>query len=215
MTQPAENHAKPSSKPSIVSLIVAALVGGGAAFVLTQLQFRLWIESPSDTEPPILSTRPTTAPATPTTSPTTSPSPRAVAPSPPSPVQALKNGLRVSNQSDYALRVVLLSQSPAMSNEAQTNGAQTNGAQTNGAQTNSALKRDRKPAHWDFAPSEGSQEGLLLSLPSGKLTLERGDILVAFALDGSRRYWGPYVVGETTVPVQSPATDEWQMILRP
>lgn len=206
MTQPAENHAKPSSKPSIVSLIVAALVGGGAAFVLTQLQFRLWIESPSDTEPPILSTRPTTAPTTPTTS----PSPRAVAPSPPSPAQALKNGLRVSNQSDYALRVVLLSQSPAMSNEAQTNDAQTNDAQTN-----SALKRDRKPAHWDFAPSEGSQEGLLLSLPSGKLTLERGDILVAFALDGSRRYWGPYVVGETTVPVQSPATDEWQMILRP
>ncbi|WP_026100334.1 hypothetical protein [Fortiea contorta] len=69
------------------------------------------------------------------------------------------------------------------------------------------------PAHWDFAPKEGSERGLLLSLPNGNLKLEKGDILVAFAQDGSRRYWGPYVVGETSLPRWNSPNKEWQLVL--
>ncbi|MEI6444417.1 MAG: hypothetical protein WCO29_15120 [Nostocales cyanobacterium ELA583] len=69
------------------------------------------------------------------------------------------------------------------------------------------------PAHWDFAPEEGSVKGLVLSLPQGNLRLDKGDILVAFAQDGSRRYWGPYIVGETSSPQWNPQTQEWQLVL--
>jgi hypothetical protein len=37
---------------------------------------------------------------------------------------------------------------------------------------------------------------------------------VAFAQDGSRRYWGPYVVGETSSPEWNPQTQEWQLVLQ-
>jgi len=70
------------------------------------------------------------------------------------------------------------------------------------------------PAHWDFAPGEGSANGLILSLPDGNLKLKTGDILVAFAQDGSRRYWGPYVVGETADPIWNRQTGEWQLSLK-
>jgi hypothetical protein len=72
-----------------------------------------------------------------------------------------------------------------------------------------------EPAHWDFAPGEGSRQGLILSLPNGNLKLKQGDILVAFAQDGSRRYWGPYVVGETAAPIWNSKVSEWQLILQP
>jgi hypothetical protein len=71
------------------------------------------------------------------------------------------------------------------------------------------------PVHWDFAPQEGSQTGLLLSLPEQTLDLQPGDILVGFAQDGSRRYWGPYVVGETDLPLWVAEGEEWQLILQP
>ncbi|MDP5015776.1 MAG: hypothetical protein NWQ43_00410 [Dolichospermum sp.] len=70
------------------------------------------------------------------------------------------------------------------------------------------------PAHWDFAPEEGSERGLVLSLPQANLRLKKGDILVAFAQDGSRRYWGPYVVGETSSPQWNSQTQEWQLVLQ-
>jgi hypothetical protein len=69
------------------------------------------------------------------------------------------------------------------------------------------------PAHWDFAPQEGSEKGLLLSLPDGKLQLSKGDVIVAFAQDGSRRYWGPYIVGETPLPMWDSQQKEWWLIL--
>lgn len=72
-----------------------------------------------------------------------------------------------------------------------------------------------EPAHWDFAPFEGGSKGLILSLPQADLPLKPGDILVAFAQDGSRHYWGPYVVGQTGVPVWNPRAKEWQMVLQP
>lgn len=112
---------------------------------------------------------------------------------PPAEVGPVTNGLRVSNRTTYPVRVVLL---------------------PHDAKSISQTKYS-EPVHWDFAPSEGSQAGLILSLPDGNLRLQTGDILVAFALDGSRRYWGPYSVGETAVPVQSTQSGEWQLTLQP
>jgi hypothetical protein len=189
MTQPAENHTKPATKTAFLPLILAAVAGGSIVFILSQLQFSMWIEPERQNAPPVISTNPTET--EPTDSPKTATSP-IVAASPV--VPAVKNGLRVSNRSPYALRVVLLSHQSSSSQSA---------------------KRDRRPAHWDFDPSEGGQNGLLLSLPSEKLTLKPGDVLVAFALDGSRKYWGPYIVGETAVPTQAKSTLEWQLVLQP
>jgi len=50
-------------------------------------------------------------------------------------------------------------------------------------------------------------------LPEGALSLNPGDILVAFSLDGSRRYWGPFVVGSTSKPTRTSEGAEWQLIL--
>lgn len=103
--------------------------------------------------------------------------------------------LRVSNQTAHPVRVALLSQM----------------VKANAEQPASY----DKPAHWDFAPEEGSAKGLLLSLPDREISLRQGDILVAFAQDGSQRYWGPYVVGETAIPTWGSAAEEWVLILRP
>jgi hypothetical protein len=45
--------------------------------------------------------------------------------------------------------------------------------------------------------------------------LQAGDVLVAFAQDGSRRYWGPYVVGKTTLPTWNTEQKEWSLVLQP
>ncbi|WP_373529873.1 hypothetical protein [Nostoc sp.] len=103
--------------------------------------------------------------------------------------------LRMSNQTNQPVRLALLArQSVAKS---------------------SATKQANYdvPAHWDFAPQEGSDKGLILSLPQNNLKLEKGDILVVFAQDGSRRYWGPYVVGETQLPKWNSQNREWQLVL--
>lgn len=113
-------------------------------------------------------------------SPTTSPKPSSGA--------SDRGGLRVSNQTDYPIRLALLARQPS-------------------------VKPYAKPAHWDFSPGEGSTNGLVLSLPEGKLLLAKGDVLVAFAEDGSRRYWGPYVLGETSSPVWNGEVGEWQLVL--
>ena len=104
--------------------------------------------------------------------------------------------LRMSNQTNQPVRLALLArQSVAKGGTKQTNYD--------------------VPAHWDFAPQEGSDKGLILSLPQNNLKLEKGDILVAFAQDGSRRYWGPYVVGETQLPKWNSQNREWQLVLSP
>lgn len=103
--------------------------------------------------------------------------------------------LRMSNQTQQPVRLALLARRSVAKSSGQTNYD--------------------IPAHWDFAPKEGSEKGLLLSLPKGNLKLEKGDILVAFAQDGSRRYWGPYVVGETSSPTWNPQKAEWKLVLSP
>jgi hypothetical protein len=62
---------------------------------------------------------------------------------------------------------------------------------------------------------EGGSQGLILSLPQGNLKLSKGDILVAFAQDGSRLYWGPYVVGQTPFPTWDSQAAQWQLVLQP
>ncbi|BAZ11107.1 hypothetical protein NIES4071_29330 [Calothrix sp. NIES-4071] len=99
--------------------------------------------------------------------------------------------LRLSNQTNQPVRLALLERSKQKPETSQAH----------------------IPAHWDFAPQEGSSKGLVLSLPNGKLLLAKGDVVVAFAQDGSRRYWGPYVVGESPFPVWNSQQKEWWLIL--
>jgi hypothetical protein len=102
--------------------------------------------------------------------------------------------LRMSNKTTQPVRLALL-------------------ARQSSQKSATANKITGIPAHWDFAPQEGSEKGLVLSLPQANLRLEKGDILVAFAQDGSRRYWGPYIVGETSSPQWDSQTQEWQLVL--
>lgn len=106
--------------------------------------------------------------------------------------------LRMSNQTDQPVRLALLAR------RSLAKGSESSG------QT-----QHQVPAHWDFAPKEGNEKGLILSLPNSNLKLSKGDILVAFAQDGSRRYWGPYIVGETDTPNWNPQKGEWQLVLSP
>ncbi|XWK87705.1 MAG: hypothetical protein U7127_26505 [Phormidium sp.] len=109
--------------------------------------------------------------------------------------------LRLSNQTDYPVRIAFLPKQV---------GARK--------QQSGTVKQSLygEPGHWDFAPQEGATSGLVLSLPmKGIVQLEKGDVLIAFAQDGSGRYWGPYIVGETSSPVWNRQKSEWQLILQP
>ncbi|MEB3337584.1 MAG: hypothetical protein VKJ46_08990 [Leptolyngbyaceae bacterium] len=118
----------------------------------------------------------------------------ATSPSQGIPVQGTTGQLRVGNRTDHPIRLALLARrSPTKTPQPSPYS---------------------DPTHWDFAPEEGSSQGLLLSLPEGNLKLKKGDILVAFAQDGSRRYWGPYVVGETSLPQWNSKATEWQLTLK-
>lgn len=111
---------------------------------------------------------------------------------------AVRQGeLRISNPTGYPVRVALL----AKKTEVTSSGGTTSSYDL--------------PAHWDFAPQEGGTKGLIVSLPSRNLKVQKGDILVAFAQDGSRRYWGPYVIGETALPTWNTQRTEWELILQP
>ncbi len=117
----------------------------------------------------------------------------------PPPVDAIAP-LRVSNQTDHPLRVAVLSK------RSTTTGSTPS--------SDSTASSNLEPFHWDFAPEEGSIKGLVLSLPEGDLSLQAGDVVMAFAQDGSRRYWGPYVIGETNLPAWNDKTTEWVLIVK-
>ena len=98
--------------------------------------------------------------------------------------------LRIGNRTPYPLRVVLHRRSGDSASEI--------------------------PAHWDFAPGEGGRAGLIVSLQEREpLVVHPGDVIVAFAIDGSRRYWGPNVVSETVAPFWNESDRSWTMILQP
>lgn len=117
--------------------------------------------------------------------------------------------LRLSNQTEHPVRVAFLARQdkPHSSNQSARN--------SNSAGKVLLPQLYGEPAHWDFEPGEGSSNGLILSLPAGFVRLEKGDILVAFAQDGSRLYWGPFVVGETPQPVWNQQKSEWLLTLQP
>lgn len=160
----------------ILPFFLAIAIGIIGAVILSQLQISFrWEPNLLDAPTPLVEAEPTTT---------------ATLPPPISPQEPQRDGLRVSNQTSYPLRIVLLNHGDRYSQEHST-------------------------THWDFAPMEGSIQGLLLSLPDGSLRLESGDILMAFSLDGSKRYWGPYVIGESQQVQQDGQTQEWQLTLRP
>jgi hypothetical protein len=146
------------------------------------------VPSPSATAPPVVVSP--VAPASP------------IAPPEANSAIAQAGDLRVSNQTEHPVRVALLAQIPV------------NAAASEDTSANEGTDAYNEPVHWDFAPGEGSASGLLLSLPEGELQLQKGDILVVFAQDGSRQYWGPYVVGKTAQPTWSSGTEEWQLIVQ-
>jgi hypothetical protein len=113
-----------------------------------------------------------------------------------------QGALRISNPTSYPIRVALLTKKATRNSNLATSGSE--------GQSGFDL-----PAHWDFDPQEGGSKGLIVSLPDLVIKVKPGDILVAFAQDGSRRYWGPYVVGDTPQPVWSPKAAEWQLVLEP
>lgn len=115
-----------------------------------------------------------------------------------------QGSLRVSNQTNHPVRVALLPHQPS-----------SDSANAAAADKNQLELSYGEPAHWDFAPGEGSSRGLILSLPDSTLQVESGEVLVVFAQDGSRRYWGPYVVGETPLPIWNSSNQEWQLVVRP
>ncbi len=102
-------------------------------------------------------------------------------------VKTETGALRVNNCTDRPVRLALLGKSSSQSYQ--------------------------KSIHWDLAPGEGSGRGLILSLPEEQLTLKSEDTLVIFSQDGSRLYWGPYVVEETSYPVWNQERLEWQLIV--
>lgn len=180
-------------KTTLYPLIIGILLLGIATLGLRLIQVTVWIEP----EIPDISSIPEISPpeAPKIEKPKVSPS----LPTPdtkpeksadPAEVEARQGALRVSNPTAHPIRVALLSRQ-------------------------SSDKAYSEPAHWDFSPLEGGTQGLLLSLPQGNLKLKKGDILVAFAQDGSRQYWGPFVVGETSIPVWNPEKAEWLLNLQP
>ena len=178
-----------SSKPKIHPGVLAAVVGGLLAVALSQFWLNPPIKPTQNQSPPVVETEPK-APAQTQAAQTQMPSQAIANPQP------VSGGLRVKNQTPFPIRLVLLTQ-PTPS------------------QSTATAPADQEPVHWDFAPEEGSDAGLIMSLPEGDLRLQPADILVGFAVDGSRRYWGPYVVGETASPQKQPKSGEWQLTLRP
>lgn len=100
--------------------------------------------------------------------------------------------LRVGNRTDRSVRIVLFSRVTAQN-----------------------VWKAIEPLNWDFAPNEGGKEGLLLSLPNYKIAIGKGDVIFAFATDGSRTYWGPNIIGETDAPFWDSQNKEWSMVLQP
>jgi hypothetical protein len=211
-------------KLKLYPTIIGVLGLGLLVLLLSRLSDSSWFEATSPEA--IVTPRPKPLPSgspegvpsrSPTPQPTITPSPAATVVAPESTSNATPNSipvvrqgqLRVSNQTAHPVRVVLLSQKFEPPKQSGTINSNLSSAMID----SSSLYNE--PAHWDFAPQEGSTRGLILSLPDGNLQVKDGDVLVMFAQDGSRRYWGPYVVGQMSLPVWNSETSEWQLTLQP
>ncbi len=187
------NEMKAKGNPAIKIALAAAVLILGGWLVLRRFQIEVAVTAPDSI--PIIKTDPSqsgeqkpseTVGQTPSTD---KPNPAMAA--------ARQGSLRVSNRSSHPLRIALLSRQP----------------KTIDAKSGTTSAGSSAPVHWDFSPSEGSEKGLLVSLPDRTITLKKGDVVVAFAQDGSQRYWGPYVVGETAQPAWSSQSAEWELVL--
>jgi hypothetical protein len=191
--------------PTVIGVVVLGLVALLASRVeFTVVEPGIPPDSSLESELPPVVEQPAVRSPQASSSPTISPSPLPTTPTPTTPTDAtpppaagasLQQGkLRVSNPTTHPVRVALLPQQPGETDQPGTY---------------------QEPVHWDFAPGEGSQKGLILSLPDGVLALQTGDVVVVFAQDGSRQYWGPYVLGQTDAPIWNAETGEWQLTLQP
>lgn len=171
-----------------IALASAALTAIAGTILLKVLPIEISISSSPPNSVPVIKT---SSPPTEAVNPPTieKPDPAAIA--------AKQGNLRIWNRSDHTVRVALLARQPKEPN----------------AKSGEPPKGFASPAHWDFAPQEGSDSGLLVALPNRSIQLKRGDVLVAFAQDGSQRYWGPFVVGETDRPDWNTQAGEWQLTL--
>lgn len=115
--------------------------------------------------------------------------------------------LRVSNRSEHPIRLALRLKVAKLQNSKYSD------KYGNKYGEKLAQASYEAPAHWDFFAGEGSDRGLLVGLPNRSLNLSKGDIVVAFAQDGSQRYWGPFVVGEVSGPTWNETTQEWKLVL--
>jgi len=187
---------------------IAAIVSGSVVVLGGWVVLGQWLHLPSRSTPEtfISSQRAIASPklsnAVPAATPVARASALAQIPTDSQPTQSEKvvrqGFLRVGNLSEHPVRVALLLKKTG--------------------QAKTASRADlgyEPPAHWDFAPGEGRTKGFVLSLPDRAFKLKSGDVLVAFAQDGSRRYWGPFVVGETALPNWNPEGGEWQLVLPP
>jgi hypothetical protein len=181
--------------PAAVIGLGLALALGVAGLALRRFEIDVWVspggeslEEPVMPEPQsaVERDRSSSAPASPKPSVAASPAASPAA----APSGAIAGNFRVSNRTEHPIRLALLSRQGA---------------------TASPIE----PVHWDFVPQEGSSKGLILSLPTTSLQLQKGDVVVAFAQDGSRRYWGPYVVGETPMPQWDAERSEWRLVVAP
>ncbi|NEQ96629.1 MAG: hypothetical protein F6K30_07890 [Cyanothece sp. SIO2G6] len=136
--------------------------------------------------------------------------------------------LRVRNQTYHPIRVALL---PQISTSSPIVNISTDSATTPVTVNPGTPPNDRariaddfkllssnqvqygEPVHWDFVPREGHAEGLVLAVPDGQFWVQPGDIVTAFAQDGSRRYWGPYVIGVTEAPIWDGEKGEWLLVI--
>ena len=192
------NEMKAKGNPAVkIALAVAVLIVGGW-LVSRRFQIEVGVTAPDSI--PIIKTDPLQAGEKNPSETPGQPANLAPSPSKPDPTMAAarQGTLRISNRSSHPLRVALLSHQPKTT---QAKSGETTPAGFG------------LPVHWDFSPSEGSEKGLLVSLPDRSITLKKGDIVVAFAQDGSQRYWGPYVVGETAQPGWNTQTAEWELVL--
>ena len=184
---------KVKGNPAIKIALAAAVLLVGGWLVLRRFQIEVAVTAPDSI--PIIKTDPTQIGPKPpetigkTLSADNKPDPAMAA--------ARQGTLRVSNRSSHPLRVALLSRQPKTTNP----------------KLGEPPAAGFSPVHWDFSPSEGSEKGLLVSLPDRTVTLKKGDVVVAFAQDGSQRYWGPYIVGETAQPVWASQSAEWELVL--
>jgi hypothetical protein len=178
--------------PATKVALITALLLAGIWLVVRRFQIQVEVTSPETV--PTIKTDEAQSKAQ------TSPANSGVTPSIPVPnpamVSACQGTLRISNRSDHPLRVALLSKQ-----------------KTSASKSGEASSDYAPPAHWDFAPNEGSSKGLVVSLPDRTIILKKGDVVVAFAQDGSQRYWGPYLVGETSLPTWNSQQGEWELVL--